>query len=90
MTTMCGKTFGGASRCMRVRWTLRLRWFSGLASYEAIRAMCVIGGGFTSEEFEVVRGEVHQNSGSVWERVWCSVEAGPLGFSRRMPWCTST
>ena len=88
-----GRNFRGACRCVRVRWTLGLRWFGKLASYEAIRMACVVGGGFTSEESEVVRGEVHRNDGSVWERVWervwCSVEARPLGFSRHMPWSMS-
>ena len=50
---------------------------------------CIVGGGFTSEESEAVHGEVNRNDGSVWERVWCSVEARPLGFSRRIPWSMS-
>ena len=65
MTTVCGKNFGGACRRVRVRWTLGLRWFGRLASYEAIKVLCVVGGGFTSKESEAVRGEVHRNGGSV-------------------------
>ena len=84
-----GRNFRGACRHVQVRWTLGFRWFGGLASYKAIRTVCVARGGFTSEESEAVRGEVHRNDGSVWEHVWCSVEAGPLGFSRRMPWSMS-
>ena len=48
-----------------MRWTLGLRWFGRLASYKAIKALCVVGGGFTSKESEAVRGEVHRNGGSV-------------------------
>ena len=50
---------------------------------------CIVGVGFTSEESEAVHGEVNRNDGSVWERVWCSVEVGPLGFSLRIPWSMS-